>query len=103
MTNTLEYRRELLVGAATSTMGMYGYDFSCETMAKIVGTKLDWEIEEEDVLYDPGSPYMDTMVREAVFDCVSQYYLGRAWPTYAEHINLQEFQEKLAKAIEEKK
>lgn len=103
MNNTLEYRRELLIGSATSTMNSHGFDFSYDDMVKIVGTKLDWEIEEETVLYDPGSPYMDTMVREAVFDCVSQYYLGRDWPTYRERIDIDTFKEKLEKAIKEKK
>jgi peptide methionine sulfoxide reductase MsrB len=101
--NTLEYRRELMIGSATATVNRYGYEIPYETMVKIIGTELDWEIEEEDVIYDAGSPYMDTMVREAVFDCVAKYYVGRTWPTYGERVDMDDFKEKLLKSIEEKK
>lgn len=96
--NTLETRREFLHGACRSMLkSQLNIDFV--NIKEIIGEKLDYEIEDEDMIYDPNSPFMDTCIREAAFDCVAKFYLKRDWPTYGEKADMEQFMDNLMGAI----
>lgn len=98
MKNTLEIRRTFLHGACRSMLRSYlNVDFT--NIREIIRDHLDYEIEDEDMIYNPNSSSMDTCIREAVFDCVSNFYLGRDWPTYGEKADIDQFMDNLMGAI----
>ncbi len=102
MTATLDLaaRRNLLVrSGATFLKEHVGLDIGAEKLAVIIGEDLDWEVEDENVIYDPESPYMDTAIREYIMDCVADYYLGTHWPCNCDKVDMNEFFAKLDAAI----
>lgn len=102
--NTLEYRRELIIGSATCMANeRLGLGIDRDTMSKIIDTNLDWEVEDEDMIYDQHSPDMDTIVRESVMDCIANFYLGRSWPCGYENVDMNKFFTMLYEAVDKEK
>lgn len=100
---TLEARRCNLIHAAHSMLKHRELiNISLSALAEAIGKKLDWEIEDEDVVYDPESPYMDTIVRDAVMDAVAEHFLGRPWPCNGDRVDMHQFLEELDAAIKNK-
>ena len=102
MTVTLDLaaRRNLLVrSGATFLKEHVGLDIGAEKLAVIIGEDLDWERKDENVIYDPESPYMDTAIREHIMDYVADYYLDTHWPCYCDKVDMKEFFAKLDAAI----
>lgn len=64
-------------------------NISTEMMNKIIADKFDDEWSETE--YDPNSPYMDTYVRDSIFNEVSLFFLSREWPTYSDNIDVNSF------------
>lgn len=102
MTVTLDLaaRRNLLIRSGAKFLKeRLSLDIGAEKLAMIIGEDLDWEVEDEDVIYDPESPYLDTAIREEIMDYVANYYLGTHWPCNCDKVDMNEFFAKLDAAI----
>lgn len=77
----------------------YLLGISPSKLNEIVGDDLDDEVENEDDIYDPNSPCMDTIVREMFLDCVSYHYFGHPWPCNADGFDMNYFYLRLVEEI----
>ena len=75
-----------------------GLNISAEMMNNIIVDKFDDEWSKFE--YDPNSPYMDTCVRDSIFDEVSLFFLSRKWPTYSDSADINEFVSELQNVID---
>lgn len=97
---TIEYRRCAFAHSASIMVFEYAnLDIDPERMSVIIGDKMDEEVSE--YLYDPNDGYMDTCVRDQVFDFVSEFYLGHPWPRYRDHMDAELFDTNLRQAIDD--
>ena len=78
-----------------------GLNISAEMMNNIIADKFDDEWSKFE--YDPKSPYMDTCVRDSIFNEVSLFFLSRKWPTYSDNADINAFVGELQNAIDRKK
>lgn len=103
MKSTLEQRRENLISVAQNYLSDdMEITFEKPLLRKIIGTSLDYEIEDYD--YDPSDNGFDTNIREHLHSLLSQYYIGESWPTYGDtrsgRVNMEDFTRKLYEAID---
>lgn len=92
--------RENFIGSAVLVIEEYSrLKLSFEKVSEIIGNKM--EDEWTDFEYDEVSIFMDTCARERVADIVSNYYLGRDWPSYYEKVDIEEFLELLEQKVKE--
>ncbi len=97
---TLADRRNLMIRSGSVFLKEHvGVEVSAEKLTIIIGDRLDWEVEDENVIYDPESPYMDTAIREYFMDYVAGHYLDTHWPCYCDKVDMKEFFAKLEAAI----
>lgn len=96
----LAARRNLLVrSGATFLKEHIDLNIDAEKLAVIIGENLDWEVEDENTIYDPESPHMDTAICEYIMDYVAEYYLNTYWPCNCDKVDMKEFFAKLEAAI----
>lgn len=55
--------------------------------------------EWESCIYNDVSPSFDTCVRETLMDILSKHYLNEYWPCYADKIDMNNFYQRLSKAV----
>lgn len=93
-------KENFLKSAVLSVKNRFGLSIDFETLAEIVGDKMDREWKTYQ--YTEVSEYMDTAPCEDLADLICFHYTGEYWPAYSDRVNFDEFWNNLMNKMKEK-